>query len=177
MEGITMESKDFAKDIRKFIKQTFPGLQFRVLTQDQKIFIRWDDILFNEFVEPVENFMNEYNSNNYVNVKEIEFWRETTNEYKKNNPNWSREHGLKTIHWTNKIENPITENKMVAEIANVIYKNKKVNVILSNNNESNTITFDYKKSWSHKKYIEKAMQQTGIEAGFNFRYGWDMTAL
>jgi hypothetical protein len=172
-----IESKDFAKELRKAIKENFPTCKFSVKTKDQTININWYDINYDEFTGVIENFLNENGKENYINIKCIEVWREFTREFMNNNKDWNRERRMKTIKWVNKLDRPNTENKMIADIANVIYQNKKVNVIFSNKDQSNTITFDYKKSWSHKKYIDKAMEQAGIEPNFGFHYGWDMTAI
>lgn len=174
-----IEAKQFANEIKKFIKKEFTNIRnLSVKTKSDKIFIKWDDTLLEEFATPIESFINEYANTHYINVKEIEFWRNHSLEYTKNNKEWSKEKRMKTIYFENKIDRPEEQTiSMVADLANIVYQDGKVNVVFTNSKESNTVTFDYKKSWSHKKYLKMAMDRTGIQPNFDFRYGWDMTAL
>jgi hypothetical protein len=75
-----------------------------------------------------------------------------------------------------KTKDYIPKINMTATYAKVLYKGDTVDVIFSNNQETNTITFKRRKSWSHKKYVDKAMSESGITPSWNFRYGWEISA-
>jgi hypothetical protein len=53
------------------------------------------------------------------------------------------------------------------------YEGKIVKVILQGK-ESETITFDRRKSWSHRKYVDKALEESGKTASAFMSYGWQM---
>lgn len=77
---------------------------------------------------------------------------------------------------TSKPKEHIPKINMLATYAKVLYKGDTVNVIFSNDQETNTITFKRRKSWSHKKYVDKALSESGITPSWNFRYGWEVSA-
>jgi hypothetical protein len=75
-----------------------------------------------------------------------------------------------------KTKDYIPKINMTATYAKVLYKGDTVNVIFSNDQETNIITFKHRKSWSHKKYVDKALFESGITPSWNFRYGWEVSA-
>lgn len=172
-----IEAKELAKEVRKFIKQRFSIENLSVKTKGCKVFISWTDFNFNDFTTEVENFINEIGKSKYFNVDEIEFWREFSPEYMMNNQGWNKDKRLKTIKWKNELEKKENKVLMLADFAKVVYVDKTVSVEFSNSNESKVFTYDYKKSLSHKKYVDIAMDQLGIQTNSDFRYSWDMTAL
>jgi hypothetical protein len=72
---------------------------------------------------------------------------------------------------------PIQKVDMIADYAEIIYSNNKAIITFTNNKESNIVTFNYRKSWSHRKYIDKALEQSGIKPSWEFRYGWEYKAV
>lgn len=75
------------------------------------------------------------------------------------------------------IKDNIPKINMTATYAKVLYKGDTVDVIFSNDQETNTITFKRRKSWSHKKYVDKALSESGIIPAWNFRYGWEVSTM
>lgn len=62
--------------------------------------------------------------------------------------------------------------------AKVVYTKEGVNVVFSTEGDTQeTANFKYRKSWSHKKYVDKGLELMSLEPGYFFHYGWDMTAL
>jgi hypothetical protein len=82
----------------------------------------------------------------------------------------------KSVNKKNKHKEHIPKINMIATYAKILYKDDTVNVIFSNDQETNTITFKRRKSWSHKKYVDKALSESGITPSWNFRYGWEISA-
>lgn len=74
---------------------------------------------------------------------------------------------------TKKVKDVIPQIDMTATYAKVNYIKDTVNVDFINENEKVTVQFKYRKSWSHKKYIDKAISESGIKSSWNFRYGWE----
>jgi hypothetical protein len=77
---------------------------------------------------------------------------------------------------TNKPEKPkqtAQKTGMILNYAKVIYTDKMVTVNLCGNEETNIITFERRRSWSHKKYVDKALEQSGMQPSWDFRYGWE----
>lgn len=72
---------------------------------------------------------------------------------------------------------PIQKIDMIADYAQINYLNNQAIITFTNNKESNTITFNYRKSWSHRKYIDKALEQSGIKPSWEFKYGWEYKAV
>jgi hypothetical protein len=71
----------------------------------------------------------------------------------------------------------INKINMTASYAQINYIGDQVLIIFTNEKESNTITFNYRKSWSHRKYIDKALELSGVTPSWEFRYGWEMEAI
>jgi hypothetical protein len=63
-------------------------------------------------------------------------------------------------------------NSMIATDAKILIS-KTVDVILYSGKEQQTITFDRRKSWSNKKYVDQALKQTGMEPSWDFGYSWE----
>ncbi|MNG08652.1 hypothetical protein D3C84_920260 [compost metagenome] len=61
---------------------------------------------------------------------------------------------------------------MIANYADIQYKGNQVDIVFANKNETNVVTYNYRKSWSHRKYLDKAIEQTGIKPSWEFTYGW-----
>jgi hypothetical protein len=78
---------------------------------------------------------------------------------------------------TKKVSEPIKKIDMMADYAQITYLGNKAVITFTNSNESNSIKFDYKRSWSHRKYIDKALELTGIKPSWEFRYGWEFIAV
>jgi hypothetical protein len=69
---------------------------------------------------------------------------------------------------------PITNKSIfTASYAEVIYIGTNVEVKLHCANDTKIIIFERRKSWSHRKYVENALQQSGIKPSWDFRYGWE----
>jgi hypothetical protein len=62
----------------------------------------------------------------------------------------------------------------IASYAKVIYKGKMAEVSLYSDKGSDKITFERRKSWSHKKYVDKALELSGMHPSWDFRYGWEI---
>lgn len=72
-----------------------------------------------------------------------------------------------------KITDNIPQIDMTATYATIYIKGNIVEVVFTNETESNTVTFKYRKSWSYRKYINTAMEKSGIKPSWEFRYGWE----
>jgi len=68
----------------------------------------------------------------------------------------------------------IEKLNIVVDYAKIIYEGIFATINFYSGDKVNTIQFDRKKSWSHKKYINKAMEQTGVKPSWNFKYGWEI---
>lgn len=66
--------------------------------------------------------------------------------------------------------------QMSADYAEIKYKGDIVEIVFANKTEINTVTFKYRKSWSHRKYIDQAILKTGITPSWEFKYGWEMAS-
>lgn len=72
----------------------------------------------------------------------------------------------------------IPKINMIADHATILYTSDKlVNIVFTNNNETNTVTFIKRKAWSHRKYIDKAIEESGIKPSWEFKYGWEYVAV
>jgi hypothetical protein len=60
-----------------------------------------------------------------------------------------------------------------ASYAKVIYSGKLVSVNLYSNDGPNVITFERRKSWSHRKYVDQALEKSGMKPSHDFSYGWE----
>jgi hypothetical protein len=78
---------------------------------------------------------------------------------------------------TKKVSEAISKIDMIADYAQIIYSGNKAVITFTNSNTSNSINFDYKRSWSHRKYIDKALELTGIKPSWEFKYGWEFIAV
>jgi hypothetical protein len=78
---------------------------------------------------------------------------------------------------TKKVSEVISKIDMIADYAQIIYSGNKAVITFTNSNTSNSINFEYKRSWSHRKYIDKALELTGIKPSWEFRYGWEFIAV
>lgn len=61
----------------------------------------------------------------------------------------------------------------ITNYAKVTYVGKVVKVNLFSNEETNLLTFERRKSWSHRKYVDKALAESGMQPSWDFRYGWE----
>lgn len=68
---------------------------------------------------------------------------------------------------------PIQRLNMIANYGKILFKSDSVDVVFSNDNKEETITFARKKSWSNKKYIDQSFKLYGVNPSWNFRYGWE----
>jgi hypothetical protein len=84
---------------------------------------------------------------------------------------------IKQPKQTKKVSEAISKIDMIADYAQIIYSGNKAVITFTNSNTSNSINFDYKRSWSHRKYIDKALELTGIKPSWEFRYGWEFIAV
>jgi hypothetical protein len=78
---------------------------------------------------------------------------------------------------TKKVSEAISKIDMIADYAQIIYSGNKAVITFTNSNTTNSINFDYKRSWSHRKYIDKALELTGIKPSWEFKYGWEFIAV
>ncbi|MEK4907363.1 hypothetical protein [Niallia sp. FSL M8-0099] len=67
----------------------------------------------------------------------------------------------------------IPETQMLADYANILIDNNKVSITYSNDNQKATATFKYRKSWSMRKYIDYAFNNSNIKPSWEFKYGWE----
>jgi hypothetical protein len=84
---------------------------------------------------------------------------------------------IKQPKQTKKVSEAISKIDMIADYAQIIYSGNKAVITFTNSNTSNSINFDYKRSWSHRKYIDKALELTGIKPSWEFKYGWEFIAV
>jgi len=63
---------------------------------------------------------------------------------------------------------------IISSSAIVIYQGKIVHVELLSNNGTITNNFEKRKSWSHKKYVDKALEQSNVKPSWDFRYKWEI---
>jgi len=61
---------------------------------------------------------------------------------------------------------------IISSSAIVIYQGKIVHVELLSNNGTITNNFEKRKSWSHKKYVDKALRTIKCKTFLDFRYRW-----
>jgi hypothetical protein len=101
----------------------------------------------------------------FINVSNKETPVKQPNSHKQTNHN--------TTKHTATQKESIPQINMLASYANIIYKGNQVDIVFTNDNETNTITYKYRKSWSHRKYIDKSLQDSGINPSWEFKYGWE----
>ena len=63
---------------------------------------------------------------------------------------------------------------IITSSAKIIYQGKIVHVELLSNNGTITNNFEKRKSWSHKKYGDKALEQSNVKPSWDFRYKWEI---
>ena len=69
------------------------------------------------------------------------------------------------------------QSNMIADYGKILYKGKEAHILFTNeDNETNTVIFKYRKSWSARKYIDNAFDKTGIKPSWQFKYGWEYTS-
>lgn len=71
------------------------------------------------------------------------------------------------------IKETIQKVNMTATYAKMLITGNKVDVVFTNETEQNTITFKYRKSWSMRKHLDKALTESGIQPSWDFKYGWE----
>lgn len=79
----------------------------------------------------------------------------------------------KTTNKKKETKQPIEQINMTASYGKIVFGGSNVSIIFTNYNEENTVTFRYRKSWSNKKYIDKAFELYGISPSWDFTYGWE----
>jgi hypothetical protein len=67
----------------------------------------------------------------------------------------------------------IPQIEMTANYAQINFKGSIVEVVFTNNTETITATFKYRRSWSNKKYIDTVFDKSNIKPSWEFRYGWE----
>ena len=63
---------------------------------------------------------------------------------------------------------------IIASSAKIIYQGKIVHVELLSNHGTIINHFEKRKSWSHKKYVDKALEQSNVKPSWDFRYSWEI---
>jgi hypothetical protein len=64
----------------------------------------------------------------------------------------------------------------VADYARVVYVGADVTVEIHHGDNITHVPYSRRKTWSHRKYINKALEQTRMGPGFDFRYGWEIVS-
>lgn len=74
---------------------------------------------------------------------------------------------IETVQITN-------DNNITVSYAKIIYTGEKVEINLYNGENPSIVTFKRRKTWSHKKYVDKALEKSGLNPSYDFRYGWEI---
>lgn len=169
-----MDAKTVAKELRSFAKNIFPDTKCSVKTKNKEIDFSFYDIDLEIVEREINIYLDFLRQENQLDVKEIYYWKEFSNQYMKENPKWGKDERGKRV----KFEKVQTENSDVI-INNVVifYKDKNVYVTMTGLEKVLDVEFEYRKSWSNRKYLEMAFDQTGAKKGSNLSYSWDMTLL
>ena len=68
----------------------------------------------------------------------------------------------------------IEKLNIVVDYAKIIYEGLFATINFYSGDKINKVQFDRRKSWSHKKYINIAIEKTGVSPSLDFRYAWEI---